>query len=136
MNLDVLIPSLLLPAPISTLIQAPHAPTLTRLLARADRQIEAPANGTAWLCERWGLTAPYPLAPLLAAFDGIVIDAHACVFKLLEGNFVKTPFDHFSLIDDGGRLQQLGKFCRRMQINKFGGRSFLKVTIFVLLHEQ
>ena len=77
MNLDVLIPSLLLSAPISTLIQAPHAPTLTRLLARADRQIEAPANGTAWLCERWGLTAPYPLAPLLAEFDGINIGEHA-----------------------------------------------------------
>ena len=77
MNLDVLIPSLLLPAPISTLIQAPHAPTLTRLLARADRQIEAPANGTAWLCERWGLTAPYPLAPHLAEFDGIDIGEHA-----------------------------------------------------------
>ena len=77
MNLDVLIPSLLLPAPISTLIQAPHAPTLTRLLARADRQIDAPANGTAWLCERWGLTAPYPLAPLLAEFDGIDIGEHA-----------------------------------------------------------
>ena len=77
MNLDVLIPSLLLPAPISTLIQAPHAPTLSRLLARADRQIDAPANGTAWLCERWGLTAPYPLAPLLAAFDGIDIGEHA-----------------------------------------------------------
>ena len=47
----------------------PALPALERLLARADLRIEGPSAIQPWLCERWGITAPYPVAPLLAEFD-------------------------------------------------------------------
>lgn len=71
MNLDVLIPSLFLPAPILKLIPQPNVPVLERMLARADRQSEAAATTAGWLCERWGIEAPYPVAPLFAKHDGL-----------------------------------------------------------------
>jgi len=71
MNLDVLIPSLLLPAPMHSLSPPPLVPALERLLARADRQVVVTPAGASWLCERWGIGAPYPIAPLLAEYDGI-----------------------------------------------------------------
>ena len=71
MNLDVLIPSLLLPAPILKLFPPPAVPALERMLARADTRVAStPGGGASWLCERWGVGAPYPVAPLLAEYDG------------------------------------------------------------------
>lgn len=71
MNLEVLIPSLLLPAPLHKLISPPKAPALERLLARANRQYETAPSADAWLCARWGMKAPYPIAPLFAKQDGL-----------------------------------------------------------------
>ena len=71
MKLDVLIPSLLLPVPLHKLVMPPVVPCLERLLARADRQFDVTPAGSSWLCERWGVNAPYPIAPLLADYDGL-----------------------------------------------------------------
>ena len=71
MNLDVLIPSLLLPVAMHKLVLPPVVPSLERLLARADRQFDVAPAGLSWLCERWGINAPYPIAPLLADYDGL-----------------------------------------------------------------
>ena len=70
MKLDVLIPSLLLTAPLHKLLPPPIVPVLEKLLARADRQSEVVPTGSSWLCRRWGVGAPCPIAPLLAAYDG------------------------------------------------------------------
>ena len=86
MNLDVLIPSLLLPAPMHKLGPPPNLPALERLLARADRRVEATQAGSSWLCERWGLTPPYPLAAMLAEFDGLDALRKAWMFA--------EPFHH------------------------------------------
>ena len=86
MNLDVLIPSLLLPAPMHKLVPPPNLPALERLLARADRRVEATQAGSSWLCERWGLTPPYPLAAMLAEFDGLDALRNAWMFA--------EPFHH------------------------------------------
>ncbi|MEO8104408.1 MAG: hypothetical protein ABI790_17975 [Betaproteobacteria bacterium] len=72
MNLDVLIPSLLLPQKVHALIPSLTVPALERLLSRADRRVGGTlGSGASWLCECWGISAPYPLAPLLAEFDGL-----------------------------------------------------------------
>ena len=71
MNLDVLIPSLLLPAPVHTLFPPLAVPALERLLARADTQVALTPAGSNWLCERWGVAAPHAVAPLLAEYDGL-----------------------------------------------------------------
>lgn len=82
MNLDVLIPSLLLPAPMHKLLSPPIVPALERLLARADRQLEVTPAGSSWLFEHWGVVAPYPFAPLLAEYDGL--DASNDAWMLAE----------------------------------------------------
>ncbi len=94
MNLDVLIPSLLLPSPMQKLLSPPVAPALEKLLARADRRVEVTPAGSMWLSERWGLNEPYPIAPLLADFDGLEPSSDGWMFaepvKLeLEGNLLK-----------------------------------------------
>lgn len=71
MNLDVLIPSLFLPAQIHTQFPPPAVPALERLLARADRQVEGATGASSWLFQRWGVGAPYGIAPLLAEHDGL-----------------------------------------------------------------
>ncbi|MBL0123469.1 MAG: hypothetical protein IPP88_12295 [Betaproteobacteria bacterium] len=71
MNLDVLIPSLFLPAQIHTQFPPPAVPALERLLARADRQVEGATGASSWLFQRWGVGAPYAIAPLLAEHDGL-----------------------------------------------------------------
>jgi len=71
MNLDVLIPSLLLPAQIHTLFPPLTVPALERLLSRADSRAEGAHVASTWLCERWGIGAPFPIAPLLAEYDGL-----------------------------------------------------------------
>ena len=71
MNLDVLIPSLLLPAPIQTLFPPPTVPAIERLFARADRRVEGTPAGSSWLCNCWGVAAPYPIAAILAEHDGL-----------------------------------------------------------------
>ena len=74
MNLDVLIPSLFLPATVQLpqmFAPVPTVPALERLLARADRRIDTMPALVPWLCERWGVAAPYPIAPLLAEYDGL-----------------------------------------------------------------
>ena len=71
MNLDVLIPSLLLPAPIHEMFPPPVIPALEKLLARAESKPEPAPSAAPWLCKRWGVAAPYPIAPLLAAYDGL-----------------------------------------------------------------
>ena len=86
MNLDVLIPSLLLPAPMHKMLPPPQVPALERLLARADRQVAVVPPGVSWLCERWGMDSPYPIAPLLAEYDGIDTSTHAWMFA--------EPFHH------------------------------------------
>ena len=86
MNLDVLIPSLLLPAPMHKLLPPPNIPALEQLLARADRRINATKAGASWLCDCWGIAAPYPIAPLLAEHDGIDVSNHAWLFA--------EPFHH------------------------------------------
>ena len=88
MNLDVLIPSLLLPAPMHKMLPPPQAPALERLLARADRQVAVTPAGFSWLCERWGIAAPYSIAPMLAEYDGIDTSNHAWMFA--------EPFHHAS----------------------------------------
>ena len=80
MNLDVFIPSLLLPVPIHKLVVPPVIPSLERLLARADRRFEVTPTGSSWLCERWGVTAPYPIAPLLADYDGLATSDDGWMF--------------------------------------------------------
>ena len=45
MKLDVLIPSLLLTAPVHKLLPSPVVPVLEKLLARADRQFEVAPTG-------------------------------------------------------------------------------------------
>lgn len=71
MNLDVLIPSLFLPAQLRTQFPPPAVPALERLLARADRQVESASGTSSWLFQRWGLAAPFAIAPLLAEHDGL-----------------------------------------------------------------
>lgn len=80
MNLDVLIPSLLIPAPIQKLFPPPIVPALEKLLARADSGAEASSAGTSWLCERWGVQAPYPIAAILAQHDGLDASKEAWLF--------------------------------------------------------
>lgn len=80
MNLDVLIPSLLLPSPLQQLIPPPQVPALERMLARADRRAESAADGSAWLCERWGVHSPLPLAALLAEHDGLDVGCDGWLF--------------------------------------------------------
>ena len=86
MNLDVLILSLLLPAPMHKMLPAPKVPALERLLARADRQVAVAPMGASWLCEHWGMVAPYAIAPLLAEYDGVDRSNHAWMFA--------EPFHH------------------------------------------
>lgn len=71
MNLDVLIPSLLLPAPTQTLFSPPLVPALEKLLSRADRQADAALAWSSWLFKRWGVGTGAPLAAVLAEYDGL-----------------------------------------------------------------
>ncbi len=80
MNLDVLIPSLLLPAPIHAMFPPPTVPALERLLARADRRLERAQAVLPWLCERWGIASPYPFAPLLAEYDRLETSGSGWMF--------------------------------------------------------
>lgn len=80
MNLDVLIPSLLIAAPIQKLFPPPIVPALEKLLARADSRVEASFAGSSWLCERWGVQAPYPVAAILAQHDGLDTAKDAWLF--------------------------------------------------------
>ena len=71
MNLDVLIPSLLLPASTHTQFSPPSVPVLEKLLARADRQVDAALAEPSWLFKRWGVVTGAPLAAVLAEYDGL-----------------------------------------------------------------
>ena len=83
MNLDVLIPSLLGPAPIQTpqtQIPPPVVPAIERLLARADRKTGVAATGPSGVFEVWGVNAPYPVAAVLAEYDGLEISTDGWMF--------------------------------------------------------
>lgn len=86
MNLDVLIPSLLFPAPMQKLLPPPNILALEQMLARADHRVDPASEDVPWLCERWGIEAPCPVAALLAEHDGIDVSHHAWLFA--------EPFHH------------------------------------------
>lgn len=99
MNLDVLIPSLLLPAPILALRAPPRVPALETLLARADQHSEDTATGSSWLCKRWGMTHPYSIAPVLAEYDGF--DATGGGWMFAEPVHLKPERDQLDLLAAG-----------------------------------
>lgn len=80
MNLEVLIPFLLLPAALTKESSAPVAPALERLLSRSTRRSMALPNEHAAIFERLGVSAPYPHAPLLALGDGLPAETDAWMF--------------------------------------------------------
>lgn len=80
MNLEVLIPFLLLPAALTKETPPPVAPALERLLARSTRRSMALPHEHAAIFERFGLGAPYPHAPLMVLADGLAVGDDGWMF--------------------------------------------------------
>ncbi|MEP7156848.1 MAG: hypothetical protein ABI905_13805 [Betaproteobacteria bacterium] len=110
MNLDVLIPSLLLPAHLQSLIQPPVVPALERLLARADRRAGVALDAATWLGERWGVSVPYPIAALVAAHDGLQTGEGGWMFA--EPVHMAADRDAVKLFP--GRLELTGQESQEM----------------------
>ena len=80
MNLEVHIPSLLLPLEIFQLIAKPSVPALERLLSRSDWTRLDVADDHFPLLDLWGLKKPYAIAPVLAEWDGFELGLSAWMF--------------------------------------------------------
>lgn len=80
MNLEVLIPFLLLPDALTKGAPPPVAPVLEHLLSRSTSRRIALPHEQAAIFERFGFGAPYPHAPMMAVADGVPAGADAWMF--------------------------------------------------------